>query len=140
MMSWSPQCYIPSFMEIGLLVLEKKISKGFLPYMDTAAILVMLPASCHQIFISMYLKSCIQNLVQIRKVISEKTRFEFLYVHDLGPRSRNDHNLQYSHTFIYSIRCLLLPTFRSLASIVSEKSTVFTFSYKKPMLPNLTLP
>ena len=24
--------------------------------------------------------------------------------HDLGPRSRNDLDLQYSHTFIYSIR------------------------------------
>ena len=34
----------------------------------------------------------------------EKIRFEFLYVHDLGPRSRNDIDLQYSHTFIYSIK------------------------------------
>ena len=32
---------------------------------------------------------------------SEKIRFEFLYVHDLGPRSKNDLDLQYSHTFIY---------------------------------------
>ena len=55
--------------------------------------------------------------------------FEFLYVHDLGPRSRNDLDLQYSHFFIFSIRYLLLLTFRSLAAIVSEKSTVFTFSY-----------
>ena len=30
MMGWSPRCYIPSFVEIGLPVLEKKISKGFL--------------------------------------------------------------------------------------------------------------
>ena len=30
-----------SFMEIGLLVLEKKIFEGFLPYMGVAAILVM---------------------------------------------------------------------------------------------------
>ena len=29
-----------------------------------------------------------KNLVQIGKVVSE-IRFEFLYVHDLGPRSRN---------------------------------------------------
>ena len=36
-----------------------------------------------------------------------------------------------SLTFINSIRCLHLPTFRSLAAIVSEKSTVFTFSYRK---------
>ena len=56
---------------------------------------------------------------------------KFLYVHDLGPRSSNDLDLQYSHTFIYSFRRLLLPTFRSLAAIVSEKSTVYTFSYRK---------
>ena len=72
-----------------------------------------------------------KNLVLIGTVVSEKIRVEFLYVHDLGPGSGNDLDLQYSHTFIYSIRCLLLPTFRSLAAIVSEKSTVFTFSYRK---------
>ena len=30
MMGWSPRCYIPSFVEIGLLVPEKKIFKGFI--------------------------------------------------------------------------------------------------------------
>ena len=39
-----------------------------------------------------------------RHLVSEKILFEFLYVHGLGPRSRNDLDLQYSHTFIYSIR------------------------------------
>ena len=34
-----------------------------------------------------------KNLVQIGKVVSEKIQFEFLYVHDLGPRSRNDLDL-----------------------------------------------
>ena len=82
-------------------------------------------------FISLYLKAFIQNLDQIGKVVFEKIQFKFLYVHDLGPRSSNDLDLQYSHTFIYSIRCLLLPTFRSLAAIVSEKSTIFTFPYSK---------
>ena len=53
------------------------------------------------------------------------------YKHDLGARSRNDLDLQYSHIFIYSIRCLLPLPFRSLAAIFSEKSTVFTFSYRK---------
>ena len=28
MMGWSPRCYIPSFVKIGLLVLEKKILEG----------------------------------------------------------------------------------------------------------------
>ena len=62
----------------------------------------------------------IQNLVQNGPVVSEKIWVEFLYVHDLGPRSRNDLDLQYSHTFMKSISCLYLPTFRSQASIVSE--------------------
>ena len=131
MMGRSPRCYIPSFVKIGLPVLEKKIFEGFLPYMGMAAILVNGPASCHQIFISLYLKASIQNLVQNGPVVSEKIRFEFLYVHDLGPRSSNDLDLQYSHTFIKSISCLYLPTFRSQASIVSEKSNIFTFSYRK---------
>ena len=71
-------------------------------------------SSCHQIFISLFL-------------VSEKIRFELLYVHDLWPRSRNDIDLQYSHTFINSIRCLLLLFFRSLAAIAFEKSTFFHF-------------
>ena len=78
----------------------------------------------------MYLKAFIQSFGEIGTVVSEKIEFEFLNVHDLGPRSRNDLDLQYSHIFINSIRCMLLLTFRSLAAIVSEKSTVFTFSYR----------
>ena len=44
------------------------------------------------------------KLIQIGTVVSEKIWFVLLYVHNLGPRSRNDLYLQYSHTFIYSIR------------------------------------
>ena len=130
MMGWSPQCYIPSFVEIGLPVPEKKIFKGFLPYVGMAAILVMGPASCHQILISLYLKVFIQTLVQIGTEFLRKSSL-ILYVHDLGPRSRNDLDLQYSDIFIYSIGCLLLLPFMSLAAIVSEQSTVFTFSHRK---------
>ena len=54
----------------------------------------------HVIRFSLYLKAFIKNLVQFGKVVSEKIRFEFLYVHNLGPRSRNDLDLQYSHIFI----------------------------------------
>ena len=68
-----------------------------------------------------------KNLVQIGTVVSEKILFEILYVNDLGPRSRNDLDLQYSHSFIISISCLHLPTLRSQAAKVSEKSTVFPF-------------
>ena len=84
-------------------------------------------------------KAFIQSLVQIGTVVSEKIQFEFLYVHDCGPRSRNDLDLQYSHIFIYSIGCLLLLLFRSLAAIVSEKSTVFTFSYRKAYVTKFDL-
>ena len=66
--------------------------------------------------------------------------YHFLVPENPGSRSRNDLDLQYSNIFIYSIRCLLLLTFRSLAAIVSEKSTVSLLRIEKPKLPNLTLP
>ena len=108
--------------------------------MVVVVILVMWPATCHQIFISLYLKAFIQSLAQIGTVVSEKIHFEFLYVHDLGPRSRNDIDLQYSHIFIFSIRCLLLLPFRSLAGIVSENPLFSLFPIEKAKLPNLTWP
>ena len=131
MMGRSPRCYIPSFVKIGPPVLEKKIFEGFFTIYGHSGHLGHVTRIMLQIFISLYLKAFIQNLVQNGPVVSEKIRFEFLYVHDLGPRSSNDLDLQYSHTFMKSISCLNLPTFRSQASIVSEKSTVFTFSYRK---------
>ena len=75
--------------------------EGCLKYLGVADILVMRPASCHQIFISLYLKAFIQYLVQIGSVVSEKIQFDFLYVHDIWPRSRNDFDLKYSHILIY---------------------------------------
>ena len=66
-------------------------------------------------------------------------RFADCTVHHLGPRSRNDLDLQYSHTFINFLSCLLLPTFRLLVAIVSEKSTVFTFSYGKAQITKFDL-
>ena len=77
-----------------------------------------------------------QNWIQICIAASEKIHFNFLYVHDLGPKTRNDIDLQYSYNFIYSIRYQLLLPFRSLAAIVSENFTVFTFPREKPKLPN----
>ena len=38
MMGWSPECYIPSYVEIGPRVPEKKIFEVFLPYMGVVAI------------------------------------------------------------------------------------------------------
>ena len=90
-------------------------------------------------FHSIVLESFHKKLVQIGTVVSEKNQFEFLYVHNLGPRSRNDLDLQYSHTFIYSISCLLLLSFRSLAVIISENPLFSLFPIEKPKLPNSTL-
>ena len=106
--------------------------------MGVVAILVMWPPSSHQIFISLFMKTFLQNLVQFGTVVSEKIQFEVLYVHDVGPKSRNDIDLQYSHIFMCSIRCLLLLPFRSLAAIVSEKSTVFTVSYRKALVTKVS--
>ena len=131
MMGRGLRCYIPSFVEIGPPIPEKKIVKGFYH------IWAWRPSwSCDKhydinFFVFLFMKAFIQNLVQNGKVFSEKIRFEFLYVDDLGKRSRNDLDLQYSRTFINPISCLQLPTFMSQAEIVSEKSTVFTFSNRK---------
>ena len=120
MMGWSPECYIQSFVEIGPPVLEKKALEGFLPYKGMNYV-IRFSFPCT-------FKAFIQNLIQICIAVSEKIHFNFLYVHDFGPRSRNDIDLQYSHIFIYSIRYQLLLPFKSLTAIVSENSTVFTFS------------
>ena len=77
-------------------------------------------------FISLHLKAYIHNLNKNGPVVSEKSKFNFLCVNDSGPRSGNDIDLAYPHTFIYSIS-----SFRSQAAILSEKSIVFTFSYRK---------
>ena len=75
---------IPSFVEIGLPVLEKKIFKGFYH------IWASLPSwSCDQhnvirIFISLYLKAFIQNKVQIGTAVSEKIRLNFCMYTTLG--------------------------------------------------------
>ena len=125
MMGWSPGCYIPSFVEIGPPLPEKKILKGFTIKGrggHLGHVTSIMSSDFH------YLKAFIQSLVQIGTVVSGKIKFEFLYVHDLWPRSRNDLDFQYSHIFIYSIRSQLQLPFRSLAATVSEKSTVFTFS------------
>ena len=54
---------------------------------------------------------------------SEKIKFNILYVKDLikdsWPRSGNDFNLEYSHTFRHSIS-LYLPTFMSQATKLHE--------------------
>ena len=47
---------MPSFFEIGQLVLEKKIFEGFLPYMGMAAILVMYLHICYPFLLMLHIK------------------------------------------------------------------------------------
>ena len=61
-------------MEIEQPVPEK-IFEVVLPYMGMVAILVMWPSSYQQIFIYLYLKACIQNLVLNGSGVSEKSLF-----------------------------------------------------------------
>ena len=75
-----------------------------------------------------------KKLVQIGTVVSEKISFEFLYVHYLWTRSRNDIDLQYAYTFIYSIRCLLI------LKVFLENTLFSLFPIEKLKLHNLTLP
>ena len=71
-------------MEFGLPVPEKKKFERFLPYMGVVAILVMWPASCHQILVSLYLKAFIQNFVQNGIVVSGKSGLNFFMYTTLG--------------------------------------------------------
>ena len=81
----------------------------------------------------MNLKAYIQNLVKNGRAVSEKSKFYFFYVNDFGSRPRIDLDLQYSHTFINSISCLHLSTFRSQAAIVAENPLFTLFHREKPV-------
>ena len=102
-------------MEIGLLVFTIYGRVGHLGHVTS----VMLSD-----FHFLVPETFTQNLVQIGTVVSEKIQFEFLYVHDLGQGQ------EMTMTFNTHISSYILPNFRSLAAIVSEISTVFTFSYR----------
>ena len=81
--------------------------------------------SCDQHYANAYLKPYIKNLALFGQAVSEKSKFLFSYVND--------------HTFINSISFLHLHAFMSQAAIVSENSTVFTFSYRKPLVTKFDL-
>ena len=107
MMGWSPQCYISSFVEIGLPGPEKKIFLRIFTICGHSGHLghgtSIMSSDFHFLVLESFHKK-IKFGSDWQSSFSEKIWFEFLYVHDLGPRSRNDLDLQYSHTFIYSIR------------------------------------
>ena len=92
MMGWSPRCYIPSFVEIGLPVPEK-IFEGF--FFLRGSHLGHVTSIMSSDFHFLVPESFHTTFLQIETVVSEKIQFEILYVHDLGPRSKNDLDLQY---------------------------------------------
>ena len=72
----NPQCYIPSFKAISLVVLEKKIFERFLPYMGMAAILAMWPGPFEQILNLPLPGCCIWKKMEIGPGVSEEKQFE----------------------------------------------------------------
>ena len=77
-MGRSTQCYIPSIVEIGPPVPEKKIFEGFLPYMGMVAILVTWPRCREQTFVPPTQGGSTENLALIRQEVSEKKMFEIV--------------------------------------------------------------
>ena len=123
-------------MEINTPVPEKKIFEGFLPYMGVVAILVM----CYQIFISLYLKVFIQNLVQIGIVVSEKIQFEFCMYTTLGQGQEMALTFK-SHISSYIQLDVCSYYLSSHWLQLFLKNPLFSlFPIEKPKLPYLTLP
>ena len=93
MMGLSLGCYIPSFVETGPPAPEK-IFEGFFTIYGRGGQIGHVTSIMSLDFHFLVPEAFIQSLVQIDTVVSEKIPFEILYVHDLGPRSRNDLDLQ----------------------------------------------
>ena len=91
-------------MEICPPVPKKKIFKVFFTIYGRGGHLGHVTSIMSSDFHFLVPESFHKNLVKVGTVVSEKIWLEFSYVHDLGPRSRYDLDLQYSSTFIYSIR------------------------------------
>ena len=68
---------MPSFLEISLLVSEKKVFDGFLPYMGMAAIFVMLPRLFIYTLIHPFYRCFTKNLALIGQAVSEEKTFEY---------------------------------------------------------------
>ena len=88
-------------MKIGLPVREKKIFEGIFTIYGHGGHLGHVTSIMPSDFHFLVPESFHKKIGSDRHSSSEKTRFEFVNVHDLWPRSRNDFDLQYSHTFIY---------------------------------------
>ena len=72
---------MPSFVEIGPPVPEKKIFEGVLPYVDMAVILVMTPGLFTKTLVPPSYRCFISNLALIGQAVSEKI---FKYYGDIN--------------------------------------------------------
>ena len=68
---------MPSFVEIGPAVPEKKIFEAFLPYVGMAVILVMLPGIFINTLVLHFHRCFLENLALIGQAVSEKKIFEY---------------------------------------------------------------
>ena len=73
MLGLGPQCYIPKFMDIGPLVPENKILRGFTIYGRGAHLGYL--TNIIFFFIFLYLKAYIQNVAKNCQMVSEKSKF-----------------------------------------------------------------
>ena len=121
MMGWSPRCYIPSFVKIGLQVLEKKIFEVFFTIYgrgDHPGNVTQMPQSN---FLSPYPRLHIKFGFD-RAVVSEKM---FEIVDDLRRRT-TEHGYTISSPTSLQLR--------------GAKNPLFSlFPIEKPKLPNLSL-
>ena len=51
-------------------------------------------------------KSVHTKLIENGQVVTEKSKFKYSYVNDLGPRSRNDIDRENSHIFTDLVDCI----------------------------------
>ena len=135
MISWSHKCCRQSFVEIGLLVLEKKIFEGVLPYMGVATIFGHVTSIMLINFHFLVPKSLNYKIWwKIAQWFLRKASFNFHMYMTL------DQGQEMTLTFNTHIPSLTqLAVFSSQAAIISEKSTVFTLGIEKTKLQKLTL-
>ena len=76
MIGWSPQCYIPSFVKIGPLVLEKKILKGFYHKWGCGPSWSCDPDAANKLSFSLPKAAPHKNLALIGQVVLEEKMFE----------------------------------------------------------------
>ena len=125
-MGWSPWHCIPNFIKIIRLVPGIRILKCFYhlwawwTFCHVTGIVLLLFQVPKNLYTNIWLKMA--QWFWKKQVLIFKCKWPWAKV-----------DLKYPYTFIYSISRLRLPTFRSQATVISKKSTVFTLSLYKSL-------